>query len=67
ALHYGEIQYFFRIRRDAFALISRYSEPDQELLEQSHHSLYVARYQGKESLQIINVLSIRSVVGMVPF
>ncbi|KIL54615.1 hypothetical protein M378DRAFT_134374 [Amanita muscaria Koide BX008] len=66
-----QIQYFFCLtianQKRAFAMISRYSDPDQDLLEQSHQTLYVARYQGKQALEIINVYSIRLVVGMVPF
>ncbi|KAM6491929.1 hypothetical protein JOM56_012567 [Amanita muscaria] len=70
-LYYGEVQYFFCLtivnRKRAFALISHYSEPDPELLEQSHDTLYIARYQGKQALEIVNVYSIRLVIGMVPF
>ena len=66
-LCYGEVQYFFRIRRDAFALVSCYDEPDKTLLEESCQTLYVARYLGKQALKIINVRSIQSVIGMVPF
>ncbi|KAM6490358.1 hypothetical protein JOM56_014335 [Amanita muscaria] len=40
SLCYGEIQYFFCLtianQKRAFAMISRYSDPDQDLLEQSH-------------------------------
>ncbi|KAF8344790.1 hypothetical protein F5887DRAFT_842424, partial [Amanita rubescens] len=66
-LCYGEVQYFFRIRRDAFAVVSCYDEPDKKFLEESCQTLYVSRYLGKQALEIINVQSIRSVVGMVPF
>ena len=61
------MQYFFRNRKRAFALISRYSDPDPELLMQLHKTLYVAQYKGKQSLEIIGVYSIKLVVGMVPF
>jgi hypothetical protein len=71
SLCYAEVQYFFTLtignRKHAFALVSHYSEPDMELLEQSHHTLHVARYQGKRALEIIDIYSIRLVIGMVPF
>ncbi len=66
-LCYGEVQYFFRIRREAFAVVSRYEKPDKTLLEESCQTLYVSHYLGKEALEIVNVQSIQSVVGMIPF
>ena len=38
-----------------------------ELLKQSHDTLHVAHYQGKQALEIVSVYSIRLVIGMVPF
>lgn len=46
--------------------MSTYSVPDQYLLEHSHSTLLVCRYQS-EALVVIDVKSILSVVAMVPF
>jgi hypothetical protein len=47
-------------------MISRYGSPHKELYEQSYQTLWAAQYLGEDSLQVIDVKSIRSVVAMVP-
>ncbi|KAF8897773.1 hypothetical protein BD779DRAFT_1667694 [Infundibulicybe gibba] len=71
-LQYGEVQYFFRAFIQAgslpksLALVSLYSPPDAELLRRSNNTIWACRYQGMDSLHVIDVRSILSVVAMVP-
>ncbi|KAM6499948.1 hypothetical protein JOM56_005456, partial [Amanita muscaria] len=51
----------------AFALVSTYSNPDVELLVQSHNALWVSKHLGSHGLRVIDPKSIESVVAMVPF
>ena len=53
--------------RQAFALVSPYSPPDEHLLQISHGTLVVRRYRGDDIIWVIGVKSIISVVAMVPF
>ena len=48
-------------------MVSRFSNPDDGLLQSSHHTLYVCKYQGDQELEVIEVTAICSVVAMVPF
>ena len=66
-----EVQYFFKLtlepgRPSAFAMVSVYSRPDADLLQQSSNALWSCKYRGKEELVVIDVKSIMSVVAMVP-
>jgi hypothetical protein len=49
------------------ALVSLYSEPDPTLLKISSGTLLVCRYNGENSLVLVDAHTIRSVVAMVPF
>lgn len=51
----------------AFALISLYSPPDEDLLRLSCNALVVCGYLGDDALMVVNVGSILSVIAMVPF
>ena len=51
----------------AFALVLLYSMLNDYILQSSHTTLVVCRYQGEEALRVIDVKSILSVVAMVPF
>ena len=51
----------------AFAMITTYSNPDPELLSQSHNTLWVSRCLNTCGLRIVDAKSIASVVAMVPF
>jgi len=61
------VQFFFHHQGKAFAVISTFSNPDDELLQSSHQTVYVCRYQGDQGLEVIEVNTICSVVAMVPF
>lgn len=69
--YFGEVQYYCLLsvggNRQAVALVAIYSEPDVDLLRQSHNTLRVCRHIGNRNLRVINVESIKTVVGMVPF
>jgi len=47
--------------------VSLYSLPNEYLLQSSHTTLVVCRYQGEDALRVIDTKSILSVVAMVPF
>nr|GAT53133.1 predicted protein [Mycena chlorophos] len=68
---YAEVQFFFKFTYDdvekGYTLISKYSAPDAELLDASSKAVWVCRYTGSASLEVIEVTAIRSVVAMVPW
>ncbi|KAJ6596697.1 hypothetical protein B0H10DRAFT_1748371, partial [Mycena sp. CBHHK59/15] len=68
---YAEVQFFFQADIEdetiTLALVELYSTPDQDLLEASSNTLWVCSHPEDESFQVIEVASISSVVGMVPF
>ena len=51
----------------ALALVSPYSPPNKYLLEVSYSALVVCMHQGEDTLLVIDVKAILSVVAMVPF
>jgi hypothetical protein len=68
----ADIEYFFRLRFGdvvhSLALVSMFSPPDEELLEESHRAAYICHYAtgGEAALKVVDVKSITSVVSMVP-
>ncbi|KJA18806.1 hypothetical protein HYPSUDRAFT_144447 [Hypholoma sublateritium FD-334 SS-4] len=48
------------------AVLSVYSQPDPQLLEASHGAFVSCKYLGDDSIQVIDVSQIHSVVAMVP-
>ena len=70
-IHFVEVKYYFTKKFDgetrAFALVLPYSPPNEYLLQISHDTLIVCRYEGDATPWIIDVKSILSVVAMVPF
>ncbi len=50
----------------AYALVSVWSGPDWDLLEESSNTVYSCVYQGQEYLRVIDAKAITSVVAMVP-
>ncbi|KZV67516.1 hypothetical protein PENSPDRAFT_744460 [Peniophora sp. CONT] len=74
SLAFGEVYYYFslpitpgpRAERRAAALVSRYGEPDPDLLRDSRGVVWAARHLGDAALSVIDVRSIQSVVGMIP-
>ena len=73
-LAFGEVYYYFHLPikpgpqgvRRAAALVSRYGEPDPDLLRDSRGVVWAARHHGDAALSVINVSAIQSVVGMIP-
>ncbi|KAF9786834.1 hypothetical protein BJ322DRAFT_1106936 [Thelephora terrestris] len=64
---FGEVQFFFHHQTKGFAVVSIFSDPNNELLESSFQALHVCKYQGNQALQVIQVDAIHSVVAMIPF
>ena len=66
----GEVQFYFRSKHTGtectYALVSMWSEPDQELLERSSQAVYTCTYHGQDDLQVIKVKAISAIVAMVP-
>ncbi|KAI0041645.1 hypothetical protein FA95DRAFT_1610837 [Auriscalpium vulgare] len=63
----AEVQFYFRdTNNEAVALVSLFSHPDQELLQETSKTLAVCDYNGEESFTIVKVTAIRSVVAMHP-
>ncbi len=66
----AEVEFFFQLRFGdtvhTLALVSVFSPPDQEILESSNHAAYICHHGGTDSLTIVDVKSITSVVSMVP-
>jgi len=63
------VQYYFQLQLGTHvktvALVSRYTDPNQELLRLSHGTLYSSYYLGTSALQVIDVSRIKTVVAMV--
>ncbi|KAF8330274.1 hypothetical protein F5887DRAFT_869282, partial [Amanita rubescens] len=59
-LQFGEI-------RHTVAVISVFSSPDTQLLQESHHVVHACHYQGDSKLVVCNVKCIKSLVAMVPY
>ncbi|KAI9467136.1 hypothetical protein BJY52DRAFT_1111656 [Lactarius psammicola] len=68
--HVGEVQFYFRSKHTgaecAYALISVWSEPDPQLLNESSQAVYACVYHGQDNLRVIEAKSITAVVAMVP-
>ncbi|KAJ7242463.1 hypothetical protein C8J57DRAFT_1084365 [Mycena rebaudengoi] len=69
---YAEVQFFFQAEAEpedvsTLALVHPYPPPDQDLLNDSSHTLWVCDGADEDLPQVIDVSSITSVVGMVPF
>jgi hypothetical protein len=66
----GEVEYFFRLQFGetvhSLALVSVFSPPDQELLDLSHHAVYICHSGGMDALTVVDVKAITAVVSMVP-
>jgi hypothetical protein len=48
------------------ALISLYSLPDRQLLEDSYATLFVCRYRGDDALVVVDAKEILAVISMAP-
>ena len=64
----ADIKYFFCLRFGdvvhSLALVSVFSPPDQELLEESQHAAYICHYEGAAALRVVDVKAITAVVSM---
>ena len=71
AIHFAEVKFYFTKtfgdESQAFALVSLYLPPNKHLLQITHNTLVICKYQGEEMLVVIDVKSILAVVAMVPF
>ena len=69
-IEYAEVQFYFLKFADNSeeliprALVSVYSWPIEELLEESYNELWACDYKGIDNLQVIETSSILSVVSM---
>ncbi|KAG1729175.1 hypothetical protein EDD22DRAFT_146480 [Suillus occidentalis] len=66
----AEVYFYFNMtihdRQKTFALVSEFSQPHPELLEQSFQTVFACRHHGDNSLRLIEVSTIQAVVAMVP-
>lgn len=65
------MQFYFVLENDeqdleAYAVISQYSSPDADILEDSYHTLWVCSYFGDQNLKVIPTSTILSVISMQP-
>ncbi|KAJ3001952.1 hypothetical protein NUW54_g6112 [Trametes sanguinea] len=67
-LNVAEVLYFCEVgeARNIVALVSIFGPRDPELFEASKKTVQLHTYQGTSSLRVIDVKSIRSVVGVIP-
>lgn len=71
AVQFGEVQYYFSLafgdHTHPICVLSVFSDPDQQLLKDSHHAIYACHYLGEENLLAIDVKQIKTVVAMIPY
>ena len=64
------MQFYFRHKHagieHTYALVSVWSEPDPQLLEESSQAVYACAYHGQDNLLVIDAKTIFAVVAMVP-
>jgi hypothetical protein len=73
-IEYGEVQFYFvQFTTDspdevptAHALVSVYSRPVQELLDESSDTLWACHYMGDEGLRVVELATILACVSMQP-
>ena len=70
-IYFAEVKFYFiqmiGDERQAFALISLYSPPNEYLLQTTDGTLVVCRYRGEGALIVVSVKSILSVIAMALF
>ena len=70
-IRFAEVKYFFIKNLGGeligLAIVSLYSLPNEYLLQLTNDTLIVCGYQGDQSLAVIRVKLILSVVAMIPF
>ena len=73
-IEYGEVQFYFLIfatdgpdaSPTGHALVSVYSRPIQDLLDESSNTLWACQYTGNEDLRVVEVSTIMACVSMQP-
>ncbi|KAJ7023772.1 hypothetical protein C8F04DRAFT_1193189 [Mycena alexandri] len=71
-VRYGEVQFFFQAtinktgKEHSLALVSVYSDPDPEILEESYGTVIQCDYFGEEALDVIAIGDIQAGVAMIP-
>lgn len=73
-IEYSEVQFYFLLfttdspdeTPTAHALVSVYSRPVQELLDQSSNTLWACQYTGDEDLRVVELSRIVACVSMQP-
>jgi hypothetical protein len=72
-LHQGTIYFadlYFCIGNDngrTLTLVLLFSQPDEAILQHTHGILAVCKHQGDARLAVMEIESIRAIIGMVPF
>ena len=61
---FAEVQYYFRKRQQAYAMVKKYSNRDEQMYQESSGTIWSCRRQ--DQLTVLNVTCILSVVAMVP-
>ncbi|KAJ2936088.1 hypothetical protein H1R20_g1006, partial [Candolleomyces eurysporus] len=64
---YGKVQFYFAHALSGYAMVSLFSEPNQEILEESYHTILACSYLGDQKLVIAKVEDIISIVSMQKF
>ena len=69
-MDFAEVKYFFRMvietELHVVAMISKFSQPDFQLLKGSSGTLWSCKYEGDISLYVVPIACIHSAVAMVP-
>ncbi|KAG1724004.1 hypothetical protein EDB19DRAFT_1644902, partial [Suillus lakei] len=71
-IKFSSCPFFFKLQLESnthpkpFALVSKYSPPDCDLLEASSKALYSCTYGGEEGLSVVEATTIKQVVVMIP-
>ncbi|KAI0706255.1 hypothetical protein C8T65DRAFT_577277 [Cerioporus squamosus] len=67
-IHVGEVQYFCITRRarQPVAIVSVFAPRDALLYQKSSKTIELMEHRGDEAIRVINIKSIRAVVGMIP-
>jgi hypothetical protein len=67
---FASVLFYFRLtihdEIKTLALVSKYGQPDFDLLQKSYHTLWSCESLGDAGLEVIDVQTIQSVVAMVP-
>jgi hypothetical protein len=67
---FASVLFYFRLtihdEIKTFALVSKYGQPDFDLLQKSYHTLWSCESLGDAGLEVIDVQTIQSIVAMVP-